>query len=146
VIAAFLALGERRQWTGTVAPLTIALLTVVMLAATGPTAFWRHSEIGVGRLTQFQDSPNDMRELMQSIRRRIIWETDGIESSVALNSGNGLAFIVNGRADGNAKGDAGTQIMSGLIGAALHPDPAKALVVGLGTGSTGGWLAAVPTM
>src|ERR1700730_12525063 len=146
VIAAFLALGERRQWTVTVAPLTVALLTVVMLAATGPTAFWRHSEIGVGRLTQFQGSPNDMRELMQSIRRLIIWETDGIESSVALNGGNGLAFIVNGRADGNAKGDAGTQIMSGLIGAALHPDPAKALVVGLGTGSTGGWLAAVPTM
>src|SRR5438876_4756532 len=38
----------------------------------------------------------------------------------------------------------GTQIMSGIIGAALHPEAAKAMVVGLGTGSTAGWLAAVP--
>jgi spermidine synthase len=145
-IAAFLALRERWSWTRTIAPFASATLAILMLAATGPTAFWRHSEIGVGRLTQFQGSPNDMRELIQSIRRRAIWETDGIESSIALINSNGLAFIVNGRTDGNGKGDAGTQIMSGLIGAALHPKPAKALVVGLGTGSTGGWLAAVPTM
>src|SRR5712692_2380284 len=145
-IATFLALRESWRWSRTIAPFATAVLAILMLAATGPTAFWRHSEIGVGRLTQFQGSPNDMRELMQGIRRRTIWEADGIESSVALTSANGLAFIVNGRTDGNAKGDAGTQIMSGLIGAALHPNPAKALVVGLGTGSTGGWLAAVPSM
>jgi hypothetical protein len=87
-----------------------------------------------------------MRELVQRIRRQTIWETDGTESSVALANANGLAFIVNGRVDGNAKGDAGTQIMSGLIGTVLHPHPTRALVVGLGTGSTAGWLAAVPSM
>ena len=36
--------------------------------------------------------------------------------------------------------------MSGMIGAILHPNPQKAMVVGLGTGSTAGWLAAVPSM
>jgi spermidine synthase len=36
--------------------------------------------------------------------------------------------------------------MGGLIGAALHPNPKRALVIGLGTGSTAGWLAAVPTI
>ena len=34
--------------------------------------------------------------------------------------------------------------MGGLIGAALHPDPRRALVIGLGTGETAGWAAAVP--
>jgi spermidine synthase len=34
--------------------------------------------------------------------------------------------------------------MSGLLGALLHPRPRRVLVVGLGTGSTAGWLADVP--
>jgi spermidine synthase len=36
--------------------------------------------------------------------------------------------------------------MSGLVGALLHPEPKRALVIGLGTGSTAGWLGVVPTM
>src|SRR5260370_30826646 len=35
--------------------------------------------------------------------------------------------------------------MGGLVGAAVHPGLRRALVVGLGTGSTAGWLAALPT-
>lgn len=57
-----------------------------------------------------------------------------------------MAFIVNGKSDGSTRGDAGTQVMGGLIGSALHPRAERALVIGLGTGSTAGWLAAVPTM
>ena len=34
--------------------------------------------------------------------------------------------------------------MSGLLGALLHDGPRRILVVGLGTGSTAGWLADVP--
>ena len=33
----------------------------------------------------------------------------------------GYAFIVNGKSDGSARGDAGTQVMLGLLGALLHP-------------------------
>ena len=69
-----------------------------------------------------------------------------MESSVALSTQQGYNFIVNGKVDGHARIDAGTQVMSGLIGAALHPRPQRTLVVGLGTGSTAGWLGAVPTM
>ena len=36
--------------------------------------------------------------------------------------------------------------MLGLIGAALHPQPRTAFVVGLGTGETAGWLAEVPSI
>lgn len=143
--AALLASRERGRWRAMFAPV-ITLFALSMLWAAGPTAFWRHSQIGTGHVTQFQGSANEMRELMQKFRRETIWEADGIESVVALSSGDGLAFIVNGRADGNAKRDAGTQVMLGLIGAALHPSPTNALVVGLGTGSTAGWLAAVPSI
>src|SRR5204862_2748601 len=38
------------------------------------------------------------------------------------------------------------QVMLGLLGALMQPNPRPALVVGLGTGSTAGWLAAVPTI
>src|SRR5687767_1991887 len=57
-----------------------------------------------------------------------------------------LAFIVNGKVDGNARHDAPTQVMSGLLGALLHPSPRSALVVGLGTGTTAGWLGSVPSV
>src|SRR3989442_10221797 len=36
--------------------------------------------------------------------------------------------------------------MGGVVGAILHPDPRRSLVIGLGTGSTAGWLGAVPSM
>src|SRR5262249_20713329 len=57
---------------------------------------------------------------------------------------NGYAFIVNGKSDGSARGDAGTQVMSGLLGVLRNPQARRALVVGLGTGSTAGGLAAMP--
>ena len=36
--------------------------------------------------------------------------------------------------------------MLGLLGALASPDARRALVIGLGTGSTAGWLAAVPSI
>ena len=70
-----------------------------------------------------------------------------MESAVALiREENGYAFIVNGKSDGSARGDAGTQVMSGLLGVLRNPQARTALVVGLGTGSTAGWLAAMPGM
>jgi spermidine synthase len=146
-LAAFalcLDLPNQRQRIRLIPPLALTALALMMLWAVGPTAFWRHSQIGVGRLEQFKGSATEMHDLMQRTRRRILWEADGIESSVALSKASGLSFIVNGRSEGNAKVDAGTQIMLGLIGAALHPHPTKAMVIGLGTGATAGWLAAVP--
>jgi spermidine synthase len=146
IVATYLAGSEGKRWMRAPIPLIIVALALIMLGATGPTAFWRHSQVGAGRIQHLEASPNEMRELVNSSRRAIIWEKDGIESSVALARADGLAFVLNGRIDGNAKGDAGTQVMCGLIGAALHPNPSKAMVIGLGTGSTAGWLAALPSM
>ncbi len=54
--------------------------------------------------------------------------------------------MVNGKVDGNARNDAPVQVMGGLLGALLNPGARRSLVIGLGTGSTAGWLAAVPGM
>ncbi|HST30189.1 MAG TPA: fused MFS/spermidine synthase [Chthoniobacterales bacterium] len=135
-----------RNYFRLIPSLGVTALALCFLSATGPTAFWRHSQIGVGRVTRFLGTKNDYHDLENTIRRDILWEADGVESSVALSNSHGINFVVNGRCDGNSIGDSGTQIMSGLIAAALNEHPKRALVVGLGTGSTAGWLAAVPSM
>jgi spermidine synthase/MFS family permease len=123
----------------------IAAAAVALTFTLGPTAVWRHSGIGAGRAPA-HDSPNAIREWEYRNRRQLVWDVDGRESSVALIDGGDYAFVVNGKVDGSARGDAGTQVMAGLVGAILHPDPRRALVIGLGTGSTAGWYGAVPSM
>src|SRR5438132_11142895 len=123
----------------------VAVLAVAGTFAVGPTALWRHSGIGAGR-AEIPASMNSTRQWVNGTRRTLVWDVDGRESSVALVDGSDYAFIINGKADGSARGDAGTQVMGGLVGAILHPNPQRSLVIGLGTGSTAGWLGAVPSM
>ncbi|HMB78933.1 MAG TPA: fused MFS/spermidine synthase, partial [Vicinamibacterales bacterium] len=134
----------RSMWT----PTALAAVTLLLLTAAGPTVIWRHSGIGAGRAPRdVLSSPNALRAWQQTWRRAIVWDGDGVESSVALAAEEaGYSFIVNGKADGSAVVDAGTQVMLGLIGALRMPEPRRALVIGLGTGSTAGWLAAIPSM
>ncbi len=138
--------GRRAGWLPRLVPTVAALLALVMTLATGPSAFWRHSGIGAGRLEASPASPNDLRDLMAAKRRSVQWEIDGRESSVALIASTSYSFLVNGKSDGSARLDAPTQVVSGLVGAILHPEPVDTLVIGLGTGSSAGWMAAVDTV
>ncbi len=122
----------------------VVIIAAIMMFAEGPPEFWRQTPIGVGRSDQAGFTVNSLRNFERFRRRTILWSRDGVESAVALAATDGLAFLVNGQADGHARFDAGTQVMSGLLGALLHPHPRSAFVVGLGTGSTAGWLGAVP--
>lgn len=124
----------------------LLMCAVAIVFAPGPGAPWRHAGIGVGRAGLYHRGPNGEQDWINVNRRHIVWEKDGIESSVAISDLDGYAFLVNGKTDGNSLADAHTQVMSGLVGAALHPNPQQALVVGLGTGSTAGWLAQVPSI
>jgi predicted membrane-bound spermidine synthase len=128
------------------APAVCGVLALALLLADGPTHAWRHGGIGAGRSDMFQSSPNALHDYVHRQRRGIDWEDDGIESSVAISDFNGFAFYVNGKADGHIRLDAGTQVMSGLVGALVHPNPRTSMVIGLGTGSTAGWLGAIPSM
>ncbi|MCA9021726.1 MAG: fused MFS/spermidine synthase, partial [Planctomycetaceae bacterium] len=89
---------------------------------------------------------NGEQNFSHTKNRQCIWEAEGRESSVAITATDSLAFIVNGKSDGNAFGDAGTQIGLGLIGPLLHPAPRTGLVIGLGTGESAGWMSAVEEM
>ena len=143
LLAVAAALIERRRL---LLPVGLAVIGGLLASASGPSAFWRHSPIGAGRVIGDWESPNEVREALQNQRRGIVWERDGVESSVAIDITRETAFLVNGKADGSARADSPTQIMSGLVGSMLHPDPRRALVIGLGTGSTAGWLGAVPSI
>jgi spermidine synthase len=137
----------RREQTKSLAVAGCGLLAAVSLLAVnaqGPTAFWRHASIGAGRGPKTSE---DFSEAVERYNRVVVWQAEGREASVALlNSGDGLSFYVNGKSDGHATTDAGTQIMLGMLGALLHPAPKTAFIVGLGTGESAGWLADVPSI
>jgi spermidine synthase len=146
-VAIFFGLRAGAPRRAALGPLAAAALGLLCCVATGPTAFWRHSPIGAGRQpTAGWHGPNDIRNALESARQRIVWEADGVESSVALDLSQEYSFVVNGKSDGSALADAPTQVMSGLVGALLHPGARRVLVIGLGTGSTAGWLARVPSV
>ena len=146
VCAAVAALHRSSTPARTLLPAAIAVVGALLCLLPGPGALWRNGGIGVGRPTITATNPNELRERVLQEERAVLWEEDGRESTVALRSLTGLAFSINGKIDGHARGDASTQVMSPLVGAVLHPAPRRAVVVGLGTGSSAGWLAAVPGM
>lgn len=146
-LAAVLDVRLRRLSPGALVSFVVSIPACLMLASTGPTHVWRHSGIGAGRADL---DPNISRQsidvFVAKARAKIVWEVDGLESSVALGNDSGYNFIVNGKIDGHIIADSGTQVMSGMLAALLHPAPKRALVVGLGTGSSAGWLGAIPSM
>ena len=144
ILALWYSLKEKKTIPiGVSAAATIA--AIACMFALGPTALWRHSGIGAGRAPQPADA-NATKDWVNAVRRTVVLDADGQESSIALISGDDLGLYVNGKSDGSARTDAGTQVMSGMIGALVHPNPTKALIVGLGTGTTSGWLATLPTL
>ena len=138
------ARGSRRA---ILAPAIMTVAAIALALAPGPTAVWRHSGIGAGRAAIAIESANQLRDWSHTRQRSILREGDGVESTVALGvEPAGYAFLVNGKSDGGARSDASTQVMLGLTGALLHPQARRSLVIGLGTGSTAGWLGAIPSM
>ena len=144
-VAAFVSQQRMARPLHALPSLLVGTLVLLILGlAAGPTAAWRHSQLTA--LKNYDRTPNETRDLLQSLRRDILWQADGVESSIGISKSESLAFIVNGKSDGNAKRDAGTQVMSGLLAGLIHPHPKRAAVIGLGTGSTAGWLAAIPSI
>jgi spermidine synthase len=135
---------DRQLFAGAATAIAGAL-ALLCIAALGPTAVWRHSGIGAARAPSFS-ARNELRGWINGQRRALAWDRDGRESSVAVVVMSDVSFMINGKSDGAARGDAGTQVMCGIIPAALHGRPETSLVVGLGTGSTAGWLGVVPSM
>jgi spermidine synthase len=141
--AAFVSMRTEKRLLGLASPAAAALIAMALLFSTGPTAAWRYSAIGAGR-AKVGTTRNEIRDWMHARRRMAQWTAEGMESSICLTNSQGLALLNNGKSDGNVKVDAATVVMLGITGGLLHPNPKSALVVGLGTGMTAGWLAAIP--
>ncbi|MBK8038492.1 MAG: fused MFS/spermidine synthase [Verrucomicrobiaceae bacterium] len=124
----------------------LAACLAFALLAQGPTAVWQHSPIGYGRVKDNVTTALGLETWQRETRRSIVSAYDGRETTVAVVGGTQYCFLTNGKSDGSAVSDAGTQVMLGIVGAILHPNPRNACVVGLGTGTTSGWLADVPGM
>ncbi|MEE8522327.1 MAG: fused MFS/spermidine synthase, partial [Thermoanaerobaculia bacterium] len=141
-----LVLALRGRWRpgALAAPLAAALCALGLCAADGPSAFWRHSPIGAGRVSaaSFRDA-NDWRQRRLDARRSVVREVDGVESSVALLEVDDLVLAINGKSDGAAVTDAPTMVMFGLLGGLLHPQPRDVFVLGLGSGTSAGWVGSI---
>jgi spermidine synthase len=144
IMIAIGSLRSERRTAAIVAALAIA--TIGLSFAEGPTVVWRHSGIGAGRAHVPNTDPNGLRQWVTERRHALVWEAEGIESSIAILEGDGLAFVVNGKTDGNALADSPTQIGAAVLAAVLHDDPKTGLVIGLGTGESAGWLAQMRNM
>lgn len=130
---------ERVRWA-----IAAGILAGWMITASGPSAVTRHTPIGAGRVNLASLDKNGVRDWDHRTRLRLLWERDGVESSLAVIHGDGLTFLVSGKADGAVFGDRGTQTLLGIIPALLHEGVKSVFVLGLGTGMTAGWLSAVP--
>jgi spermidine synthase len=133
-------------WAPAAAASLVAGLAFLVGGASGPTAVWRHASIGAGRAEIAGLDRLGIRNWMHRTNSEVVWERDGVESSVALIAHGSYSFFINGKSDGSVSGDRGTQVMAGMLPALLHGAPKKAFVLGLGTGMTAGWLGQVPTM
>lgn len=126
--------------------LALVVLGGVLTAQVGPTAVFRHQGIGAGRVELPGRTVNELRHWSGVQNGNVLWQSDGVETTVALTRADQLAFVVDGKVDGAVFTDRATQAGAGLIAALMHPAPKRSLVIGLGTGMTAGYLSAVPTM
>ncbi|HEY0466329.1 MAG TPA: fused MFS/spermidine synthase, partial [Polyangiaceae bacterium] len=143
-VCAFYAWRQGSRAQALVGPLLVAGCALLLSRSAGPGVVFRHTPIGAGRLDVSDLSENALIALRRRAETNIIWQRDGVESSVAIDAVNGIAFLVNGKSDGSTVGDKGTQAFLGLLPAALHGHAKSAFVVGLGTGMSAGLLGRVP--
>jgi spermidine synthase len=136
VIALAISLRRKsdRRWLAAAVSCAAVVTTTACLTATGPTAVWRHTPIGYGdRVKSIPSNPGELKNWMHSIRFGLLQDFDGREANIGIYNDFGLGFFTNGKGDGSVRGDAAINIMTGVLGALLHPEPKSACVIGLGT-------------
>ncbi len=90
---AVVAARGQRQWRNRLAPVGIGVMAVLLLTFIGPTAVWRHSDIGSGRARLPKPWTENARIMWENQQRHgIVWEADGVEAGVAIAVESGLLF------------------------------------------------------
>ena len=144
LVALAFTLGQPRLWL--VRALALAVLVVALLPGPFPARF---VESSVTTLSRLERLPTDRSLAEFRLRSRRLREhfDEGVEATaIVLRTDSQRAMYVNGKPDASSWRDMGTQTLVGALPAVLRPDARRALVIGLGSGTSAGWLAASPRM
>jgi spermidine synthase len=84
-------------------------------------------------------------QILRSLQERnLLFYKEGLSATVTITKlRDNLSLSVNGKVDASNQ-DNFTQVLLGHLPMALHPDPKKVLIIGLGSGSTAAAVAAYP--
>lgn len=118
-----------------------AVAALVLLGALGSSAGWDPRLIQAGLYRWERGlSFSSWASFTAFVRQRnFIFSSDGSDATVAVEQvGDDRQILVNGKPDASSGPDLPTQLMIGHLGMLLHPAPRRAMVVGLGSGTTGG--------
>lgn len=87
----------------------------------------------------------DKNTLLRNMQERnLLFYQEGLSATVTvIKIGDNLSLSVNGKVDASLQ-DTFTQFLLGHLPMALHANPKKVLVIGLGSGSTGAAVASYP--
>ena len=91
-----LVLGVTRgglRWRDGRGAVVAAVVAGLLFSAQGPTAAWRHVAVGAGRAQATYLGANDIERRQRDVRRDIVWEVDGLESTLALSVADSYAFL-----------------------------------------------------
>jgi spermidine synthase len=122
-----------------------ALVAFAALIALAPR--WDQRVMTSGVTVYAQDYLSKGSEALRDSQqdREMLFYSEGISTTVAVErTSTVLAIRVNGKVDASNGPDMPTQIFCGHLGALLHPEPRRALIIGLASGVTVGAVAQHP--
>lgn len=124
----------------------LVTVSVGLFMIKGPGGYWMYSEIGLGRIGSIPTSINECVKAFSEQDSYIEQSWDGREASVAVVSNSSPAIYTNSISESAIHGDSATLIGLSILPVLLHEDEVKtAAVIGMGTGVSAAWLAALPT-
>lgn len=142
LLAFVLALRVSRHATARLTA-NVACLAFALLVASS-SAFYNKSLVSLSALLYGNSFHGHLTLSEIAQANDLVFMTDGANDSVAVfRSDNYVALRVNGKTDAST-GDASTQLLLGHLGAAVHPSPRRALIIGFGSGMTASALARYP--
>lgn len=96
---------------------------------------------------QLVPDPLDLVSRRVYTGRPVLWQQEGMQTTVAVVGGAGRVMLIDGRHQANDSAEmAFIHHRIGLLPVVLHPRPRRALVVGLGGGATPGGMSQFPRL
>ncbi|MBI4669875.1 MAG: fused MFS/spermidine synthase [Elusimicrobia bacterium] len=117
----------------------LASLIIVMAAAFAPR--WNKSVMASGMFI-YADEHEDSRPWRKFVQAmeadELLYYQDGISATISVfEEDTGNRYLrTNGKTDASSSRDMETQLMTGYLPLLLHPNPKKAMVIGLGSGTS----------